>query len=68
MLAYAAASHVSGSGLTVATAGVPASLRILVRDQYGNARARGSHEFVARLWSAACEDTDTPASEVNPKT
>jgi hypothetical protein len=56
-----------GLAAVVATAGVPASFRILVRDEYGNARARASHEFVARLWSAACEDTDTPASELTPK-
>ena len=51
-IACTAASHVSGMSLTVATAGVAASFRVLIRDQYGNARANGGHEIVARLWSA----------------
>ena len=58
-VACAAASHVSGEALTVATAGISASFRILIRDQYGNARSKGGHELVARLVSAECEMVHT---------
>jgi hypothetical protein len=65
-VACAAASHVSGMALTLATAGVSASFRVIIRDQYGNARANGGHQLVARLVSAVCQ-TSADCMQVGPQ-
>ena len=58
-VACASASSTSGLSLTVATAGVPASFRVLIRDAFGNARwqaaSDGGDQLISRLRSAACD-------------
>mmetsp|Transcript_4481 Transcript_4481/g.6596 ORF Transcript_4481/g.6596 Transcript_4481/m.6596 type:complete len:923 (+) Transcript_4481:133-2901(+) len=42
---------------------MPATFRILIRDQYGNARANGGHELVSRLRSSQCETASPHACQ-----
>ena len=53
--ACAARSLMRGAGLTIATAGMPATFCIQSRDAYSTLRSVGADRFVVKLYSDACQ-------------